>query len=323
MHQPRDSTFKQYLDKIKPQPIFIIGLHRSGTTYLYRAIVDNFHIAYLTVYHVFYYDNILYYHYNKTDTSFKQGLERVFQNWDMTTRGIDNVPLSHSLPEEYGWLLKSRLGIWNTNHKNAPLVDDICRKLHVLMPTATNVMLKNPFDTGHVGQLHEKFPDAKFIFLTRNPLAIVNSQFRVARYLGENKNPFINKLFSQIPLGGVWLWIQRAVRKSAGQFIHSRLALNYIIRSVIRELVLFETSWALVPAQLRLAIEYEEMVNNHEVILKQVSSFLGYSRTGVAIQNNTNVRQLEFFPEVAAIKNRFYRVLRERGIAHNNFTKIK
>jgi len=318
-----NSLFEQELIKVTPRPVFIIGLPRSGTTFLYQMLTGVFPVASLTVYHVVNYDRILLHHHEATAAAAGQELDETFRSWHMSTRRIDDIALSHAMPEEYGWVLRRRAGSFHTNAKNAPLLDEICRKLQFIMPSVDAVLLKNPYDTGHVGSLLSYFPHARFIFLQRDPVAIVNSQFRIAKYFGESKDPFVNMLLSGIPLGRAWMWLQRAVRRIAGERLHSRIALRLLYRDVTRELSRLETSWGKVPPHQRMAIDYAELISDQAGALKRVEAFLKLTPRRDPVYEKPNPRDPTLLPEVAAAEVEFRRRLRDRGIAQRPLDEIR
>jgi hypothetical protein len=181
--------------------------------------------------------------------------------------------------------------------------------------TAEAVFQKNPWDTGHVGDLLVYFPDARFIFLERDPVAIVNSKFRIAKYFGENKNPYVNMLLSGIPLGRTWMRLQRAVRKAAGEHWHGRIALRYILRDVTRELGRLEASWNIVPPRRRVALDYSGLVRDPDGALEKVAVSLGLAPRCDLVRVEPNPRDPTILPEVAAAEVGFRRPLIEKGIA--------
>jgi len=317
-----DSRFEADLREVRPWPVFIIGLHRSGTTFLYQVVTSVFPVASLTVYHVVHYDRILLHHHDGTAAAARGELDGLFRSWSMATRRMDDVALSQAMPEEYGWVLRRRGGAFHTNAKTAPLLDEICRKLVFLTPSAEAVLLKNPWDTGHVRDLLTFFPDARFIFLQRDPVAIVNSQLRVAKNFGESKNPFVDLLFRGIPLGRAWLRLQRAVRKTAGERLHGRIALGYILRNVTRELSRLETSWNMVPPRLRMALDYGGLVRDVDGALERVAAFLGLAPRCAPVREKPKPRDPTLFPEVTAAEAGFRRRLKEMGIGQRALDEI-
>jgi len=317
-----DRLFDGELRAVKPRPVFIIGLHRSGTTFLYRMLTDALPVASLTVYHVVHYDRLLVHHHEGTAAGAQQELDRLFHSWQMTTRRLDDVPLSHAMPEEYGWILRRRAGSFHLTAKTAPVLDEICRKLHFLTPSAGAVLLKNPWDTGRAGDLLARFPEARFIFLQRDPVEIVNSQFRVARQFAAQRNPFVELLFQGIPFGRAWLGMQRAFRSVAGEGRHGRIALRVILRSVARELARLEASWTVIPPDRRVALEYGELVRDTKRAFEKVAGTLGLAPRREAVAEEPQPRRPALFPEVAAAEPGFRGRLRERGIAQRTLEDI-
>lgn len=313
--EPTGETLRQ----VSPRPVFIIGLHRSGTTFLYQLLSHALNVAILTIYHVVHYDRILRHRQEGTEASAKGEIDQLFQNWHMESRLGDNISLSQAMPEEYGWLLRRWAGAFCTNARTAPLLDEICRKLQFLMPSAEAVLLKNPWDAGHVGDVLNRFPDARFIFLQRTPVAIVNSQFRIAQYFSKHKDPFIHLLFNGIPLGRAWLWTQRAVRKVVGEKWHGRIALGYIKRDVVRELKRLETSWKLCPPDQKIALDYNGLIDNPQEALQKVSGFLGISPRPEFAPAKSNPRIPALLPEVERVEADFCRLLASRRIAQQPF----
>lgn len=313
MIRPDDRFFETDLRGIAPRPIFIIGLHRSGTTFLYQTLAGVLPVASLTVYHVVDYDRILLHHHDGTAAAAGRELDRIFRSWGMATRRIDEVALSHAMPEEYGWILRRRGGSFHTSPRAAPLLDEICRKLRYVTPAAEAVLLKNPWDTGRVRDLLTRFPDARFIFLRRDPVAIVSSQFRIAKYFGGTKDPFVNLLFTGIPSGRIWMGLQRSVRRVAGERGHGRIALRFILRDVARELGRLEASWSIVPPGSRLALDYTELVSRPDEVLERVSAFLGLAARRDPVRTAPKPRDSTLLPEVAAVEAPFRRRLREQA----------
>jgi hypothetical protein len=315
MNPRDDSVLIPGLRSVPPRPIFVLGLHRSGTTFLCRTLAAAFPLASLTVYHVVHYDRILRNADEGRTESACRELNRKFRAWQMATRGIDDIPLASDMPEEYGWILRRRAGSFQTNPRTAPVLDELCRKLHFLAPQAPAVLLKNPWDSGRAADILKRFPQARFLFLQRDPLAIVNSQFRVARDFSRQKNPFIHMLMRGIPWGRTWLRLQRAAGTILGERGPGRIALRIILRSVTRELARLEASWAVVPRDQRLAFDYEDFTGDLRASLERVAAFLKLPLCFGSQIPGTRRRDSVCFPEVSGAEAQFRRRLKDLGIA--------
>lgn len=318
--RPEIGCLDEDLRAVHPRPVFIIGLHRSGTTFLYRTLAGAFPVAALTAYHVIHYDRILTQHRRGTAEAAKRELDSLFRGWGMATRRIDDVPLSHALLEEYGWVLGRRTGSFHASRRTAPLIDEINRKLQFLEPRSEAVVQKNPWDTGHVGSLLAAFPEARFVFIERDPMAIVNSQFRIAKYSRDKRDPYLDLLLEGIPLGRAWMSFQRGLRRTAGERLFVRIALRHITADVERELARLEASWSAVPPRLRLAVDYTGLVGDPDGTLSKAQSFLGLPLRPDAMRIMPEPRDATLLPEVAAIEARFRGRLKDKGIAQRPLT---
>ena len=302
------------LGQVTAKPVFILGLHRSGTTFLYQMLAGSFDVAILTALRVVDYERILALHREGKTAAAERRLDDLFQSWHMTTRRIDEVALSHATPEEYGWILRRRKGAFHVNGKTAPVLDEICRKLQYLTPSAGAVLLKNPWDAGHGQDLLANLPDSRFIFMRRDAVAIVNSQFRIAKLHGGETDPYLDLLLEGIPLGRAWVRLQRVLNMVLGASLFGRLALGHILREVARELGRLEVSWKALPPDRRLALEYENVLRDPDGAVEKVADFLGLPLRPEAARTEPRPRDRSLLPEVAAVETEFRKGLDRRGI---------
>ena len=93
-----------YLDRLKELqivPVFVMGLHRSGTTFLYDALSRVMSAAPLTAYHIFHFNSLLANHINGDELDKRAELNQLFKRKNIQTRGIDTHRVSHELAEEF------------------------------------------------------------------------------------------------------------------------------------------------------------------------------------------------------------------------------
>ena len=88
-----DAPLKADLAEQKVKPIFIMGLHRSGTTFLYDSVARAFPLAQLTLYDFFYYDRLLRNHQQGGAKQDAQRLNACFAALGIKDRNIDSVPV--------------------------------------------------------------------------------------------------------------------------------------------------------------------------------------------------------------------------------------
>jgi len=176
--------------EIKMPPIFIIGHWRSGTTHLHNLLSHDPQMGFVTTYQGVF-----------PDTIFNKVGKFIFKNFTslliQRTRKGDNVTLDPNNPQEeefalgdktpvcfyYFWMFpketlhyyekfirfngiqKRALESWKNDYRL------LIRK--ALQNTHGNTFLsKNPSNTGRIRTLLEMFPDAKFIYIHRNPVEV-------------------------------------------------------------------------------------------------------------------------------------------------------
>ena len=47
-----DAPYRSHIENLAARPVFIMGLHRSGTTFLYDSVARCFPLANLSLYHL-------------------------------------------------------------------------------------------------------------------------------------------------------------------------------------------------------------------------------------------------------------------------------
>ena len=174
--------------------LFLMGAHRSGTSWLHQLLDSSAEFSALTYWEVLQ-------RVNRGDPALCReavGQELARQGG---SRAFDDVRIGLDEPEEYGWLLEAkpfdlytRRPISNTDF--APLEDLVeskCRRGSVV----PWLLLKNPVDfyDGFLA-LDCKFPDAYFLFLHRHPLAVFRSQVMSWRHLWQHPNGWLKSLDS-------------------------------------------------------------------------------------------------------------------------------
>jgi len=179
--------FRQRVKKFRFQkePLFILGHWRSGTTFLHNMLCADPESGYLTTYHSVFPNNL--------------GSKFIFKNFmEMNMpdkRPSDNVKLGIDLPQEDEFALSNLTersfyhffyfpnlyreiytrSIDDVNQGIDPSWDRIYRDLIVkslLNSYGHRAVLKNPVNTARIKSLLRTFPDAKFIFIYRNPITV-------------------------------------------------------------------------------------------------------------------------------------------------------
>jgi hypothetical protein len=187
---------------LKEPPVFIIGFWRSGTTLLHNLLCSDPETSYTTTFQVV---------FPHVTISQAWWLKRVTNALLPPDRPFDNVSMDMDFPqeEEYGLAAMQPFSFYNLftfpvdfdqilkdefyTGKLLPIqLKDWQSKYKKLVSIAmintggTRYLSKNPCNLGRIELMLKMYPDAKFIFIYRNPYTVVESlyQFMLAVFPG-------------------------------------------------------------------------------------------------------------------------------------------
>lgn len=172
-------------------PVFILGHWRSGTTFVHNVLARDPQFGYTTTYQTVFPHLVLW----------GQPFFKKTMSWLMPgKRPTDNMELDVDLPQEEEFALSNMMPYSYYNFWFFPRhIREYCDK-YLLMEKASETekrvfketflklvnlslhntggkryLSKNPPHTGRIPQLLELFPDARFIYLMRNPYTVFES----------------------------------------------------------------------------------------------------------------------------------------------------
>ena len=164
-----------------PSLVFIIGLHRSGTTFLYQTMADGLPVAAVRLVHVLCWRELSAPEGPSTLETLRAALNETFRARGISDRKIDRIHVSANTVEEYGWILRYAGGSMSLREATLPVFRELCSLVPRTGEPEGPLVLKNPWDTGRVAWLVTTFPSARFVFLSRDPEAILRSQVNKPR----------------------------------------------------------------------------------------------------------------------------------------------
>lgn len=173
--------------QMKKPPLFIIGHWRSGTTLLHNLLCQDPSAGYLTTYHS------LFPHNMASKLIFKTFMKRNMPD----KRPSDNVELNIAYPQEDEFAMLNSLdysfyafftypanykrfyeeGILHKNltpkekEKWFRTYDKLLKKA-IINTNGERIIIKNPVNTARIKQLLKLYPDARFLYIYRNPYTI-------------------------------------------------------------------------------------------------------------------------------------------------------
>lgn len=162
-------------------PVFVLGVHRSGTTWLAQSLARRGRCAPYTVRHLL---SAVEGHLH-TDASATDRLASAH----VEARPGDGLPVTATASEEYGYALALLYGTSRTTKRARPQLEAIIAQLQDEHPARVPV-LRNPWDYAATHKLAAWFPDARFVFVHRDPLATVGSAVEMFADFWERPHPY-------------------------------------------------------------------------------------------------------------------------------------
>jgi hypothetical protein len=299
-----------YLDRIKDitfSPVFILGLHRSGTTILYRMLRQTNNFDVLSLYHVLNFDRLLYDAINNTVEVEKQKINQLLQDKGITNRRTDTIEVTAEYEHEYVYVFSERDYPWRITKKNKMLFETLCKKIKYLSGDAKPLLLKNPYDYGNFLCIKKFYPNAKFVFIQRNPLEVISSTMKLWKTRLAVKDEFVS-LYS---------------KQSAAMYQNPLLLFGYrLFYGFGFPLGVFEVFWRVKTGtasfihnihQLSnkdyISIRYEDLCERPNESISSIIQFLGMT-SEMDFQESIKPRKLQLEPEVLFLKKFFYRRMR-------------
>ncbi|MCD8173251.1 MAG: sulfotransferase [Alistipes sp.] len=189
----QDRRYRRSLEaaELELPPVFILGHWRSGTTFVHNVLAKDRHFGYNTTYQTVFPHLMMW----------GQPLFKPTMKWLMPDRRpTDNMELAPDLPQEEEFALCNMMPYTYYNFWYLPrpmrqycdkylLFDDITEqerrvfketflkliKISLWNTDGKQFLSKNPPHTGRISTLLEMFPDAKFVYLMRNPYTVFES----------------------------------------------------------------------------------------------------------------------------------------------------
>jgi hypothetical protein len=266
---------QKYLNEIKNiefQPVFIMGVQRSGTSILYKLLSKTNSFNIVTAYHTIKNQELIHNFLEKKEEKIKKELDDFFKNKAQTDRGIDRLKITSDFPEEYGFILAQKTGRSDLSQDSLKIFTDFCKKIQYISNSDKPLLLKNPFDFSNFIFIKEKMPNAKFIFIHRNPIKTLNSQIKAMKTLLKNKSEYMAMLsadYSRV--------FDNKILLNYYRFIHSSflpIRSNQVITQLTNRTDYFIKNIKTINNKDYVSIRYEDLCENPNEEIKKIMHFL-------------------------------------------------
>jgi hypothetical protein len=193
-----DKTYITQIQGLDYRPVFIIGPHRSGTTLLYRVLTQTGSFNTTSTYHIVNRHRLLALRATGQEQAARDELDRWFEEKGLRGKEHNSAPITPDLPEEYCFALEHQGKRIILDQRNIPSFNQFCRKVQLVQDPNRPLLLKNPFDTLNFLYLNDHVPNARFIFIYRHPVDVVNSQIRLLRQMIHQNSEYHALMFHRL-----------------------------------------------------------------------------------------------------------------------------
>jgi hypothetical protein len=193
-----DETYLTQIRGLDFRPVFIIGPHRSGTTLLYRVLTETGSFNTTSTYHIVNRHRLLALRATGQEQAARDELDRWFVEKGLRGKEHNSAPITPDLPEEYCFALEHQGKRIIVDRDNLSSFNLFCRKVQLVQDPSRPLLLKNPYDTLNFLYLRDHVPNARFIFIYRHPVDVVNSQIRLLRQMIHEKSEYHALMFHRL-----------------------------------------------------------------------------------------------------------------------------
>jgi hypothetical protein len=299
-----DSSHLNLIENMDFSPIFIMGLHRSGTSILYKMLGGTKKLNIVTAYHILKYDELIYNHINNLEKDKKEELNEVFKSKGIINRKIDRIKVSADYAHEYVYVYSKKNMSDKTSLENIDLLKQLCQKIMFISENHYPLLLKNPYDYPNFLFIKKHFPNAKFIFINRNPLAVISSTMRAWKKLLEKKNLYtamFSKKYNKTYENPILLALNRLYY--TGFF---PIGVFDIINRASKETSFYLNNINRLNDNDYVSITYESLCNKTDKTMDKILDFLDI-KPHVDFKNYVKPRNLNLISEVKFLREYIYK----------------
>ena len=266
------------MDQPPERACFVLGPHRSGATIVSQALAESGRFVFLSAA-----DIVARLEGGDEGSAALARLEAARES-----RAIDEVAISTTVPEEYGFLLPER----HLTEESAPRIAALHRELAAERGAEKGWLLRNPHDLSRVSRVERHFPGARYVFVVRDPARTINSQLQALRTLFATPSEYhalLDLRYRRIA--------RRPVRFALVRFLVGRRRLvDRLLRSFVRQTDGWARDRSALPAGRWIVSRHEDLIASPAKELTRIFAFLELPRDGIprlAARIRPDVRALD------------------------------
>jgi hypothetical protein len=180
---------------------------------------------------------------------------------------------------------------------NYLIFSELCKKLNFCSKNSKPILVKNPYDFSNFLLIKKLYPDARFVFIHRQPLKVLSSHIKAVQLIFSNKNWYTSKIFHLYNV------------------IYNNLLLLFLTRSVYDKLPIFGMMYLLFQMKYStkyymnnikflerkdfIEISYKSLCNNANENINSILKFLNLPfNSDIDFQTGIKMRDLKLHPIV-------------------------
>jgi nitrogen regulatory protein PII-like uncharacterized protein len=305
-----DDSYLSELRQISFQPVFILGVHRSGTSILYKMLAATGSFNPVTAYHIIHYHELLTNHKQNTEEAARRQLTESLHAEGLQDRKIDSMEVTADLAEEYGFLLNQKTTAMYLKPKNTPLFVEMGKKLQYIAENSKPLLLKNPYDLPHFLYIKQVFPNAKFVFIHRHPVKTISSTLKAFQVIFHEYHPYMAYLwgnYEKFYRNPLVIWLFRLMFMKVPE-----IGVIYITRTTAKATSYYLRNIRKLSPEDYVALTYEEFCEHPQQTIEDIMRRLSIPvQTSVDAAAQMSPRNVKIDDTVQKLTPYIYRSLRE------------
>lgn len=251
------------------------------------------------------YDQLLYNNLKHIEEKKKEELNKLLIKKGITTRKTDKITVNADYTHEYMYIFSERGYAYRITHRNKMLFDEMCKKIKYLAGNDNPILLKNPYDFSNFLFIKKIYPNAKFIFIHRNPVHVINSIMNLWKIHLSEKNEFLALYYKRYDK----IYSNPLTRFMSRMYYDYKFPLGIfeIIHRSANDVKYYLKNVEYLPKEDYVSIRYEELCEKPNQVINGILNFLNLESSDIDFSGFIKPRKLSILPIVSSLKPYIFR----------------